>query len=186
MGQGASFWDDFLENLKPRYEAVAKDKRGWLPHCEAARELRDWYEVALSDFMAKYSEHPTKPLTELEAFTGTILNKSGAQNNRQREASIKLKQDVDRTSAWITGEMRRARHVDDANGSEGKGRRSKFDSLYRCMACVKVSDEQRACQRDSRRGQLQSFKVIAACALLTELSLFERGRRGGGFVGVRA
>jgi hypothetical protein len=50
----------------------------------------------MMDTMWQFSENPRRPLTEVEAFCGTVLNKTGSQTRRQREASIKLKEEVDR------------------------------------------------------------------------------------------
>lgn len=95
---GASFWDEIILKIRPRYEAVVGDTKGWTDHMETARELRVWYEDAISDAMAQYSEHPIKPITELEVFIGNILNRSGVQTNRQRDNSIKLRDEFERIS----------------------------------------------------------------------------------------
>lgn len=65
---------------------------------ETARSIRGWYEDAISDAMAQYSEHPIKPITELEVFIGNILNRSGVQTNRQRDSSTKLRDEFERIS----------------------------------------------------------------------------------------
>ncbi|KAK7731804.1 hypothetical protein SLS53_008625 [Cytospora paraplurivora] len=180
---GPSFWDDFIRKISPRYEAVVDKPRGWVSHLVTGREIRRWYEVAVLDAMVKYSGHPTKPLTELEAFIGNILNKSGVQNNRQRDNSIKLRTEFDRISTEITAQMRRVRH--DSDVAQPTGYQTKFDNLHLCMACLHAGCERTTGQRESRHEDMQSFRVIAACALLAELGKFERGRHGGGYVGVR-
>lgn len=96
---GASFWDEFILNIRPRYEALVGSTGAWADHMETAREIRGWYEAAISDAMAQYSEHPIKPITELEVFIGNILNRSGVQTNRQRDSSIKLKDEFERISS---------------------------------------------------------------------------------------
>lgn len=96
---GASFWDEFILKIRPRYEAVVGFIDGWAEHLDTAREIRGWYEEAISDAMAQYSEHPIKPITELEVFIGNILNRSGVQTSRQRDNSIKLKDEFERISS---------------------------------------------------------------------------------------
>lgn len=68
------------------------------------------------------------------------------------------------------------------------GYQDRHDNLHLCLACVRVGGK--AAQGDiwqKSRGynNLQSFRVVAACALLSELATFEAGRGGGGYVGVR-
>ncbi|KUI62533.1 RNA-dependent RNA polymerase 1 [Cytospora mali] len=174
--QGHLFWEESINKLLPRYEAVVDNPRGWVDHLETGREIRSWYEVAVSEAMAKFSGHPTKSLTELETFIGSIINKSGVQNHRQRDSSIKLKAEFDRISTWITGQMRRVRP-----DSEPTGYQTRFDNLHLCLACLHAGCEEMRGQRRSRQKDMQSFKVVAACALLAELGVFENGRRGGGF-----
>lgn len=65
---GASFWDEFLTEVRPRYEALTGDSDGWTYHMETAREIRGHYEEAISGAMVQFSEHPIKPITELEVF----------------------------------------------------------------------------------------------------------------------
>lgn len=174
-----SFWDGLIDLIRPRYEAIVDDPSGWASHLETGREIRGWYEVAIFEAMAKYSVHPTKPLMELEAFIGNILNKSGVQNSRQRDSSKKLRAEFDRISTWITSQMRRVRP-----DSEPTGYQTRFDNLHLCLACVHAGCEENSDQRGSRNESMQSFKIVAACALLAELGIFENGRRGGGYVGV--
>lgn len=180
---GPSFWDDFIGKISHRYKAVVDEPRGWVSHLVTGREIRRWYEVAVLDAMVKYSGHPTKPLTELEAFIGNILNKSGVQNHRQRDNSIKLRTEFDRISTEITAQMRRVR--DDSDVAQPTGYQTKFDNIHMCMACLHAGCESKSGQRESRHEDMQSFRVVAACALLAELGKLERGRHGGGFVGVR-
>lgn len=178
---GPAFWEEFIDLIRPRYDAAVNNPGEWADHLETGREICGWYEVAVFEAMAKYSVHPTKPLTELEAFIGNILNKSGVQNHRQRDSSIKLRAEFDRISTWITSQMRRV-----SPDSEPTGYQTKFDNLHLCMACLHAGCEKDHDQRSSRNESMQSFKVVAACALLVELVTFEKGRRqGGGYVGVR-
>lgn len=183
---GSSFWDDFFIKTRPRYEAIVDDPRGWVGRLDTAREIRGWYEEAVSAAMGQYSAHPTKPLMELEVFIGSILNKSGVQTHRQRDSSIKLKDEMDRIASWITGQMRKVSH--DPEVTPLTGYQTQFDNLHLCLACVHAGCEETVVPRESRFEGMQSFRVVAACALLSEISLFENGQQrnggAGGFVGV--
>lgn len=157
---------------------MVEDPSGWTGHMETAREIRGWYEEAVFEAMGMFSSHPTKPLTELEAFIGNIINKSGVQNHRQRDSSKKLRAEFDRISTWITGQMRRVSHE-----SEPTGYQTRYDNLHLCLACVHAGcEEDDHDRRGSRHEGMESFKVVAACALLAELGTLKNGRRRGGEV----
>lgn len=211
---GASFWDEFILKIRPRYEAVVGHVQTWTVHLETAREIRGWYEAAISDAMKHYSEHPIKPITELEVFVGNILNRSGVQTNRQRDSSTKLRDEFERISnctcfstsatfsliaalsakqsnfadACFLGITKSMRRVSHDPGDPVIGYQDRYDNLHLCFACVHAGGK--AAQDDLWRqshdyDNLQSFRVVAACALLSELNTFEVGRGGGGYVGVR-
>ncbi|KAG8162744.1 hypothetical protein KVR01_007222 [Diaporthe batatas] len=185
---GSSFWDDFLSKTRPHYEAIVDDPRGWVSRLETAREIRGWYEEAISTAMGQYSSHPTKPLRELEVFIGNVLNKSGVQTQRQRDSSIKLKDEMSRIATWITRQMRKVNHDAEGNVAPPTGYQTELDNLHLCLACVHAGCEETAGPRESRFEGMQSFRIVAACALLSEISLFDNGQQraggGGGFVGV--
>lgn len=131
------------------------------------------YEDAMFTAMANFSEHPVHPITELEVFIGQILNNSGVQTQRQRERSIKLKDEFDRFASWIMEQM--------CQPGPLTGYASEFDSLERCLACLHVAGETDKRGSGSRSGHkrrgwdgLKSFRVVAACVLLTEVEAFER------------
>lgn len=150
------------------------------------------YEDAIISAMNSFSEHPIHPIQELEAFIGYLVNKAGVQTRRQRDRSIRLKEEFECIASWITGLMRhdRSRPV---SGYEGE-----HDSLELCLACLRVCglDSTGAGggrhRRKTEYEELQSFRVVGACALLAELDALERelkadgGGSGGGFVGVQA
>jgi hypothetical protein len=73
----------------------------WEHHKKWAWELRDQYEECLWNIMAEYSEHPLRRLTEVEAFVGDILGRTGAQSKRQRELSTSLKEKFQQDSAFF-------------------------------------------------------------------------------------
>ena len=120
--------------------------------------------------MVDYAEHPHQPLSELEVFVGSILNKSGAQTHRQRDRSVKLKDECERITTWITHEMRSPTPLG--------GHASELYPLELCFACLCIGCERgEGVAYRSRRSSaqdVQGFKVVAAAALMFELSLLEK------------
>lgn len=51
----------------------------------------DRYETNIWDIRALYGANMNAPLTELEVLTGSIFNKTGKPNPRQKDSSIKMK-----------------------------------------------------------------------------------------------
>lgn len=133
--------------------------------------------------MNDFSDHPTHAITELEVFIGHIISETGVQTRRQRDRSIRLKDEIERITAWITLQMRP--HGDNTDAPL-TGYETEIDAVELCLACVCVGCEVwRMLNRRMMHYRLLSFRVVAACALLDELELFERGKKGGGgFVGV--
>ena len=160
------------------------------------------YEDAVSECMYRWSDHPARPLTELEVFLGFILNKTGAQTHRQRDYSIKLKDEFERIATTITCQLRSASRGDPNNP------KSTIETLTLCLAAVHVGGEGE--KQGDFRGQgreggryretvgMQSFRVVAACAFMRELGTMSSTSVGvgggqsqsriqsGGFVGTRS
>ena len=141
------------------------------------------YDDAIFGLMTQWSDHPTRPLTEVEVFVGFILNKKGFQGNRQRGRSIKLKDEYDRITMGITRKMR---------SPATATLEEKLSMLELCLACVHIGGEKSGVvKRRARKlpDEGQSFRVLAASALMSELSSACRNvsaRHGScGFVGVR-
>jgi hypothetical protein len=105
--------------------------------------------------MTEYSEHPVRPLTELEAFIGNILGRTGAQSKHQRELSTSMKDKFEEDALFIVNCI-----VKD--GTKWSG-----ESLERSMACLAVSLEDRRTYR--KQEQLLSFKYVAAAVCLREV-----------------
>lgn len=105
--------------------------------------------------MTEYSEHPSRPLTELEAFIGNILGKTGAQTKHQRELSTTMKEKFDGDAEFIVNCVVK----DDAEWSE--------EALERSMACLAVSLEDK--KGFKRGGELVSFRYVAAAMCLREV-----------------
>lgn len=171
----SSFWDEFVLSIRVRYEAIVTDAGEWHSRMETAREIRGWYESAISDAMYQYSEHPVKPISELEVFIGNIFSKTGVQTNRQRDNSKKLRDEFARIASWITSMLRKVRHEAMAPLT---GYETLHDSLHLCFACVNAGLEKTSLY-GSTFQDLQSFRVVAACALLNELAMHERSGGGG-------
>lgn len=126
--------------------------------------------------MNDFSEHPINPISELEVFLGYIINKTGVQTRRQRDRSIKLKDEFERIATWITHQMTQT----DSSSAPPTDDETEFVVLELCLACVHVGGERDQGSRRRRNGHsgLKSFRVIAASVLLHELQLFEKGKRG--------
>ncbi|CAK7245874.1 MAG: hypothetical protein STHCBS139747_007479 [Sporothrix thermara] len=99
-----SFYKTFLEWATRECEILGCGD--WRARTEEALRIRAAYDDAMQSTMYEFSEHPTLPLTELEVFIGTIVNKTGAQTLRQRDRSRKLHDEYERISSWITAQMR--------------------------------------------------------------------------------
>ncbi|KAL4862886.1 hypothetical protein BDV12DRAFT_178207 [Aspergillus spectabilis] len=142
----------------------------WKHHVETARQLRLAYETAITTTMNAFSLHPLLPITELEVFLGQILNNTGVQTHRQRERSIKLKDEFERIASWILVQMRPP--------GLATGYTSAYDTLERCLACFHVAGEQGSMWRAGhKRGGwegLESFRVVSACAVLMEVERLEK------------
>ncbi len=123
--------------------------------------------------MADHSEHTTQPLSELEVFMGYIINQRGVQTRRQRDRSEKLRDEFSRISGQTMERMRGNKKV------PATGYIKELDALELCLACLLIcqalvpKDDSRAARMAAERrkgyGELQSFRLVAASALLAEL-----------------
>ena len=104
--------------------------------------------------MQQYSEHPLRPLSELEAFIGNILGKTGAQSKQQHELSISMKERFNTDALFIVNCIVK----DGAEWSQ--------EALERSMACLAVSLERGPARK---KDQLLSFKYVAAAVCLREV-----------------
>ncbi|ORY56863.1 RNA dependent RNA polymerase-domain-containing protein [Pseudomassariella vexata] len=182
--RGPDVWGTLLADVN-RLCAIYIGKIAWERLASKAMGIRATYEDAINNAMVDYSEHAAKPLTELEVFTGTIFNKSGVQNRRQRDMSLRLKDEFDRIAQWAAALLRK-RSMDsiaaDDNDDDGESDTTEAPSINRnasdnedplalSLACLNVGCEtvQSNGQGRGRGFELQSFKVIAACCVLKEL-----------------
>jgi hypothetical protein len=173
---GSSFWDDFLNMVNNRIAALrVAAEVDWTAKAGIAKHMRQVYEDNLVDTMWYFSEHLAQPLSELEVFTGSIISQeSGASpNQRQRDRSRKLRDEFDRIASKTVGQL-----LDPANmGAYATDK----DVLELCLASVYVR-----CLKEGWTGQvrgrkgdggLESFRVVAACALMREIERWEKGYR---------
>lgn len=113
--------------------------------------------------MHDFSDHSILPISELEVVIGIIISPSGVQTRRHRDRSRRLKDEFDRISTWITTEIRQG-------------------GLELCLACLHLpmaSDKKASRRHGTGHGNLTSFRVVAACALLAEIDACERKMRKG-------
>ncbi|RKK82930.1 hypothetical protein BFJ69_g2837 [Fusarium oxysporum] len=191
---GPSVWDQLLTVVESEVNKYKLDV-DWTRRSDEAWKIRGLYESTITGKMWDFSENPRAPLTEVEVFCGFILNKRGAQTRRQGDSSIKLKEEIDRIMTWIVKQIRDrgvgdgAETLGTATDADAAPSRWREDVVELCWACVAV-----ACIRKEfapivyhGTGELESFRVVAACCLLKELNNLARKMEvsaGGGFVGV--
>ncbi|KAL7931687.1 RdRP domain-containing protein [Trichoderma chlorosporum] len=202
---GASLWDQLNAHVRAALmeEGYAASDVDFTRRTEEAWKLRDMYELDVSNSMWQFSDNPRTHIQEVEAFCGSILNPRGSQTRRQRDSSIKLKEEMDRVMSFIVKLIRDrsgggSADADDAASvateDDGQSERERMNAVELCWACVVVGSEQHS---GDGKGQgyhggekpLESFRVVAASCLVKELNeLLARKRLGkmGGYVGVRS
>ncbi|KAL5318216.1 hypothetical protein ACEPPN_013275 [Leptodophora sp. 'Broadleaf-Isolate-01'] len=131
----------------------------WAHHITWAREIREMYEDNLYNTMSSYSEHPSRPISELEAFIGNILGATGNQSKKQRDLSVTMKEAFDRDAGFVVGCM-----VNDDDGEHAD------EALERSMACLAESLDGTSGVGGGRNSDvLVSFGYIAAAVCLREI-----------------
>lgn len=103
---------------------------------------------------------------------GVIIDEAGAQLNRQRDRSRRLQEEFDEIIWWIMGAMRSQHPI--------TGYASELDALELCLACLYLSRSSvldvQTTGAASEYG-MESFRVIAGSALLSELEYLEGSGR---------
>ncbi|KAL4808658.1 RNA dependent RNA polymerase-domain-containing protein [Aspergillus unguis] len=170
----AAVWKKLIDSLTVRSLKIGASIN-WKDHTETARALRSAYSDAITTTMSNFSDHPIYPITELEVFTGQIFNTSGVQTHRQRERSIKLKDEFERIASWIMGQMRPSSSTLAPLAMSGY-ERNEYEVLERCLACFYIAGENEMGTGNRRKGWagLESFRIVAACAVLLEVESLER------------
>ncbi|EPE07136.1 rna-dependent rna polymerase [Ophiostoma piceae UAMH 11346] len=164
----------------------------WQHRRSEAQRIRSAYDDAIINTMHEFSEYPTQPLTELEVFIGTIINKTGAQTLRQRDRSRKLRDEYERISGWITTQIRPRTASDDETADGDDESRTGQETWYKqhlrvlelCLACAYCPQEQReweaqrkkrGARKDKDEETIESFWLVAASALIRELEFIRHG-----------
>ena len=189
---GESLWTQLLD-VTPlqgllRNETASCDYRRRL---KEAWKIRNLYESAIADMTWHFSDNPRKHITEVEVFCGFILNKRGSQTRRQRDSSIKLREEIDRVMDWIVKLIREPSAGEGGSHEDKEGvEHGDMAALELCLACLVVGCVKEPKQESSYRGtgQLKSFKLVAAGCLVRELTnhglLSPTYSEAGGYVGV--
>jgi hypothetical protein len=112
--------------------------------------------------MSEYSQHPLRPLSELEVFVGSILGKTGKQSKQQRDLSATMKERFEKDAVFLINNI-----VKD-------GTEPSMEALERSVACFEVSFEIGRIRKKSE--QLVSFKYVAAAVCLREIERCSGGR----------
>ncbi|KAL7943797.1 RdRP domain-containing protein [Trichoderma barbatum] len=198
---GPSLWSQLNTHVYSALEeeGFAASDIDYTRRIDDAWTLRGMYEADVANSMWHFSDNPRAPIKEVEAFCGSILNPRGSQTRRQRDSSIGLKEEMDRTMNFIVKLIRdrsggASSNADDAasvaTDDDGHSERERMIAVELCWACVMVGSAQdRNLSYHGNEKPLESFRVVAASCLvkeLNELLMQRRLSRTGGFVGVRS
>ncbi|KAL5344777.1 hypothetical protein ACLOAV_010174 [Pseudogymnoascus australis] len=127
----------------------------WKHHLDRARGIRDEYEDCVTNISYEYSSQPSRAISEREVFVGNILGKFGAQNKRQHELSISMKERFNDDLTYIV------------NCIVKDGTARSEESLAKSIACLNVALEETTY---SKTGvELVSFRYVAAALCLKEI-----------------
>ncbi|KAK2593801.1 hypothetical protein QQS21_008509 [Conoideocrella luteorostrata] len=173
---GPSVWDQLKGIFRAELESYGI-RIDTSRHLQQAWKIRNLYEDSVVDSMWHFSENPRSHITEVEAFCGTILNRRGTQTRQQRDASIRLKDAMDRDMAWISKLIRHrsddsGKDVDDVeytSGTDDDADESGHDAIQLSWVCFLIG-----CSKSTDKAnavyQLKSFRIIAAACLLKEIN----------------
>ena len=138
--------------------------------------MRTRYEESLADILCIYAPSANAPLTEQEAFAGTILGrKGGAQSKPLRELSKTMRERfeavVEYTVMRIVKGDEQMRAIGDLDLLYDDSLDREVEALPRAIACLANAIGERGTE-DRQLGELESFKYIAAGVSLRELERF--------------
>lgn len=142
-------------------------------HESLGREIRASYEESLLDILYYYEPTPRSPVSEAEAFAGTILGRQGgAQGKPLRELSKTMREHFEAVVEYaimriVKGDqaMQAVEDLDDLYDER------EFEALPRAIACLSVAVEEPG-WKDRQVGELKSFKYVAAGVCLRELARY--------------
>lgn len=87
---------------------VNVDEHEYMRYWDLAKEVRNYYESTMLEWMSTYAARRKERLTEKEVFIGTILGRSGAGSQFQRERSEYMKKGFNLrlrdTKSWMEGQ----------------------------------------------------------------------------------
>ncbi|KAI1084614.1 rna-dependent rna polymerase [Whalleya microplaca] len=180
---GASVWDLLISHINRECEDLGPID--WERAVKEAGRIRSVYEDAIWNASIDYSDHASAGLTEIEIFTGSIFSKTGVQTRRQRDNSLRLKDEFNRISKWAEGLIRKrgAKSAEDSDSDSDGSSQNELDlsdgasPLELSIACLHVSTVKMHAL-GSHRGNVdyQSFKVIAGHCALRELEFARKQR----------
>ncbi|KAI1636235.1 rna-dependent rna polymerase [Biscogniauxia mediterranea] len=199
---GPSVWEEVIAYIDRTCERLGSIN--WQKALEEAHSIRQAYDDAIWIATISHSDHSYARITELEVFTGSIFNKSGIQTRRQRDKSVRLKDEFDRISKWVQALIHKREMKafddeeddkdDDEDDYDGVGQTS--SSLELSIACLHAGIAKPSVFGASSQSsvEFQSFKVVAASCALRELEYAIKKDEiavgaaimGGGFPGVSA
>ncbi|KAI1108683.1 RNA dependent RNA polymerase-domain-containing protein [Nemania sp. NC0429] len=205
---GVYLWDELFIHIKSQCDEHF-GVVDWERALDEAHSIRKAYEDAIWTATIDYSDHSSQAITELEVFTGTIFNKSGIQTRRQRDTSIRLKDEFDRTVKWVEALIRKreansssdvpdsiADDQPNGNYEESLNAGTDITALEMSIACFHAGLMRRGRGGPKKRNvdEFESFKVIAAHCALRELEMAIKQKEiaegaaftSGGYPGVRS
>ncbi|KPI41804.1 putative RNA-dependent RNA polymerase 1 [Cyphellophora attinorum] len=124
-------------------------------HLQHAREVRDYYESIIYDFMSYYAIRRTDALTEKEVFIGTIMGRQGSMSKKQREWSEDMKARFGWELRDIKGWMQE-RVLEDEE-----------DITNMAVACLHVAVHEQS--ELAKKEELKSFGWFAAGLCMPEI-----------------
>ena len=131
--------------------------------------------------MKDFSDHVDTQISELEVFIGDIINQTGKQTRREKDRSGRLREEISRITMWATEVMRPLGDGDEEDGPP-PGFETDTSTLEFCFACLcqgTGTNPLGARRRQRQKYEFKSFRIVAACALLGEMGLFEKGQKKG-------
>lgn len=133
------------------------------------------YDDSLIDILYQFGPVPRMPLSEAEAFSGSILGRQGgAQGKPLRELSKQLRERFDTIAEYtimriIHGDaaVEATEHIDELYDVDER----ELEGWPRAIACLIVAVEETGA-RDYRLGELESFRYLAAVVCLKEFQRY--------------
>lgn len=121
------------------------------------------YEECVRNISWEFSPELSRPLSEQEVFIGNILGKTGAQNKRQHDLSVGMKEQFNSDLAYIVDCI-----VKD-HGEENN------DNLLRCAACFLAGIEDLGAGSTAKSSEkpLVSFLYVSTALLWKEIKRLE-------------